>query len=150
MTLFDINDTLRKFNNVYEIIKYYCEVRLDYYNKRKKYMIDILEIELIKISNKHRFILHVINDNTIVFKKKDNEITKTLDENKYDKIDNTYNYLLNINVKSFTYELLENLKKLLENKTHELLILKSMDIKTIWLNDLDVLLKLLQSDHYFN
>ena len=41
-------------------------------------------------------------------------------------------------------------KKLLENKTHELLILKSMDIKTIWLNDLDVLLKLLQSDHYFN
>lgn len=150
MTLFDINDTLRKFDNVYDIIQYYCNIRYEYYEKRKKYLIDILEKELIKISNKHRFILHVIEDNTIVFKKKDVEITQTLEHFNYDKIDNSYEYLLSINVKSFTYELLEKLNKLLENKKHELSVLKSKKIKDIWLDDLDVLIKSLKSDNYFN
>jgi DNA gyrase/topoisomerase IV subunit B len=150
MTLYDVNYVLRKFNNVYDIIKYYCEVRLDHYDKRKKYMIDVLETELIKISNKHRFILHVIDDNTIVFKKRNEEITKKLEEYEYEKIDETYDYLLNINVKSFTYELLEKLKKMLESKTNELLILKAKDIKSIWYDDIDVLFKMLQNDNYFN
>ena len=150
MTLFDINDALKKFDNVYDIIQYYCNIRYEYYEKRKKYLIDILEKELIKISNKHRFILHVIEDNTIVFKKKDVEITQTLEQFNYDKIDNSYEYLLSINVKSFTYELLEKLNKLLENKKHELSVLKSKKIKDIWLDDLDVLIKSLKSDNYFN
>tara|TARA_Y100000389_G_scaffold205087_1_gene262940 strand:- start:5550 stop:9005 length:3456 start_codon:yes stop_codon:yes gene_type:complete len=150
MTLFDINDALKKFDNVYDIIQYYCNIRYEYYEKRKKYLIDILEKELIKISNKHRFILHVIEDNTIVFKKKDVEITQTLEQFNYDKIDNSYEYLLSINIKSFTYELLEKLNKLLENKKHELSVLKSKKIKDIWLNDLDVLIKSLKSDNYFN
>ena len=149
MTLFDTDDNLKKFDNVYDIIHYYCNVRYAHYDKRKKYMINILENELTKIRNKYRFILHVIKDNDIVFKRTAEQIIKTLTNEKYDKIDNSFEYLLSINVKSFTKEMLEKLKKLSNDKKTELELLNTKHINTIWYDDLNELYTMLIKDDYF-
>jgi DNA topoisomerase-2 len=52
MNLFDSKEKLKKYGSVEEIIDDYCVVRLDYYTKRKEYMIAALQKELMVLSNR--------------------------------------------------------------------------------------------------
>tara|TARA_B110000263_G_C15309336_1_gene512181 strand:- start:230 stop:3688 length:3459 start_codon:yes stop_codon:yes gene_type:complete len=150
MTLFDIDNNLKKFKDIYAIIKYYCGIRLDFYNKRKNYLINILNNDLIKLNNKYRFIKHIIDDNTIIFKKTNDQVIKLLTTLNYDKIDDSYDYLLNMPVKSFTSELLDKLKKSSESKCLELNKLTKITIKNLWISDLINLRDLLNNDSNIN
>jgi DNA topoisomerase-2 len=97
MVLFDENGKLKKYNSADEILDNFCKVRLEYYEKRKKYLERNLEYEIKYMGNKRRF-LEEVRDNEIKFfveytengkikrkSKPRKEMIVILEERKFDK-----------------------------------------------------------------
>jgi DNA topoisomerase-2 len=141
MHLFDSEDNLKKYETVENIIDDYYNVRLDLYNKRKVYLINELEEELIVLINKSNYIQENINNTIILMNKKKQDIINTLTEKGYAVIDNDaeFKYLIKMPMDSVTEE---NSIKLLNDATHkkeQIEELKNITITQMWLNELDAL-----------
>ncbi|KAH0726097.1 hypothetical protein KY284_001962 [Solanum tuberosum] len=70
MHLFDSKGKIKKYDAPEEILEEFYHVRLEYYEKRKKTLLEILELELLRIENKVRFILGVVKGEIIVNNRK--------------------------------------------------------------------------------
>lgn len=143
MYAFDENYILRKFDTPYDLIDYFFEIRIKYYDKRKNYIINKLENEKNILFNKIKFINNVISEKIKIYRQPKNKIEKQLDEFKFMKIDDSFNYLLNLPIYSLTKEKMIELKELYNSKKLELDEIKNTDIDKLWLNDLKNLKKLL-------
>ena len=146
--LYNSNGTIKKYNNISEIIEEFYLNRLQSYIDRKKYIENKMELELELISLKVKFILGVIEKNIKINNKSKDQIEKKLEEKEFPKMLNgiknengNYNYLLGMNLWSLTYEKVEELKKQQENKELELEILKNKKPEDIWKEELEELLK---------
>ena len=62
MVLFDEEGRLRRYQDVREILESFYNLRLEYYFKRKEYILSKLERDIELLMNKKRFILAVINE----------------------------------------------------------------------------------------
>ena len=138
MHMFDENEKLQKFNNIEDIIEHYISVRYDMYTKRKHYQINILNSEMIILSNKARFISEILNDTLELRKKRKDEVNKMLFDAKYDMIDEDadYKYLVRLPMDSVTQENVEKIMQDRNNKEQELVSLQKMSEKDIWLSEL--------------
>ena len=140
MVMFDLDNHIKKFDSLEDIIKTYCNVRLDAYKKRKEYQLKQLHAELIIANNKYRFIHEIIEEKLIIKRLPKGMVEQKLEHAKYDRKELSYNYLLHMRVDSFTQEKLEELRKLKEDILPEKIkILKDTDIKDIWRKELDEL-----------
>lgn len=137
MHLFDHNGIIKKYNSPEEIINDFYKIRLEYYEKRRDYLINDLNKQIELVSNKVRFIEEIINEDLIIFRKKKKEIEHLLIIRNYSQIDNNYNYLTSMPIYTFSYEKIEELKKLKEDKLYELELLYSKTYKDLWLDDLN-------------
>ena len=140
MNLFDSEQQLKKFCTVYEIIEAYFTNRKALYIKRKEHQIQVLEQQLIKLSNKAKFIQEqIVEPPTLVLrKKKKQEVIALLKSKNYDVIDDDkdYKYLRTMTIDSVEEE---NVAKLLSecgNKEVALEILKKKRIEEMWLEEL--------------
>ena len=153
MHLYDENEEIKKFNEVDDVLKYFFNIRLFYYNKRRDYLLRKLKRELDIIMYKVKFIEDIIEEKIVIFKKKKDEVTQILIDNDYPVFnlqgdimnpecdaDGNYNYLTSMPIYTFTQERIDELKKQRENKNAELKELESKSEKDLWVNDLDVLL----------
>ncbi|OVA09460.1 DNA topoisomerase II [Macleaya cordata] len=70
MHLFDSKGVIKKYDNPEQILEEFFHVRLELYEKRKKVLLDNLELELLKLDNKVRFILGVVRGEIIVSNRK--------------------------------------------------------------------------------
>lgn len=86
MVLFDRDGMMKKYSDVEEILKDFFYVRLGVYHQRKEFLKDKLSKELMKLSNKVRFILAVIKDEMKIRNVKKADIFKQLVKDKYDPI----------------------------------------------------------------
>ena len=139
MHLFDYNDKLKKYENVKEIIDDYYIKRLELYNKRKEYQLKILRDELVILSNKARFIQENLDDIIDLRKKSNLENENKLMERKYDRIENSYKYLLKLPMDSVS---LENFEKLMKEKDEKESLIKKLESLTnidLWLEELSIL-----------
>lgn len=84
MVLFDHLGCIRKYENPEEILKEFFEVRSALYEKRKDYMVGILEAEALKLKNQARFIIEKIENKVVVENKKKKDMIRTLAEKGYD------------------------------------------------------------------
>ncbi|XP_038905935.1 DNA topoisomerase 2 [Benincasa hispida] len=66
MHLFDANGVIKKYDTPEQILEEFFPLRLDFYEKRKRNLLENLEMELLKLENKVRFILGVVNEEIIV------------------------------------------------------------------------------------
>ncbi len=135
MVAFDENKEIQKYNSVEDIIWTFYKYRLSFYNKRHAYLKKTLEEQINKISEQLRFVLLVINDKIVVFKKTKAQIAAELTKNKFEE----QKYLLSMALYKFTKEEVDALKKDLEDLTQELVILNSRTGKDLWRIDLDKL-----------
>jgi DNA topoisomerase-2 len=137
MYLFNSNFQIQKFNSAFDIIKYFYEQRLPYVEKRKQNILNELLNEINIKENKVKFIKDIIETKIKVSELTKNELEDILYENNYYKIDNKYNYLIEIpmykmtkdELKHFENEII-NLKKIYEN-------IKNKPVKEIWIEDLN-------------
>jgi len=146
MVLFDINQKIKKYNNVLDILKEFCEIRLKYYEIRKKGVIKAIEEDLKYIKNKIRFISAILNNDISLKDRDDDELEEELEEKKYDmKISEngkeSYDYLLSIQVRHMTGQRLKDLQEKEKQVNQELNNYKKLSPTDIWLNELDELLK---------
>ena len=109
MVLFDSKNKIKKYNNIEEIINEFYDVRLDFYNQRKKYLLSKLGFNLERNKNKKKFI-NLVLEGELPFKG-----TKNKKE--------VFKLLKNKNLSSLN-ELKKNIKKLFKSNQLKLLLLK--------------------------
>ncbi|GAB4828068.1 DNA topoisomerase 2 [Ancistrocladus abbreviatus] len=78
MHLFDKKGVIKKYENPEQILVEFFEERLAFYEKRKKFYLENLEKELLKLENKVRFILGVVNGEIVVSNRKKAELVNEL------------------------------------------------------------------------
>jgi DNA topoisomerase-2 len=141
MNLFNENDKLTKYDTVEEIIDDYYPIRLEYYDDRKEHMIDVLEQQIMVLSNKAKYIMEVLEGTIDLRKKKKQEIVDMLVEKDYDMLDNDdeFKYLIRMPMDSVSEENVEKLVNEHESKLDELERIKSTTIEQMWLSELDIL-----------
>ena len=141
MVLFTENNKLKKFYTVDDIIEMFCIKRYTYYQLRKKSQLKKLNQQLKIFGNKYRFLQDVMNDKLVIFKKDYNVIVESLTQNKYDKYNQSYDYLLNMNVRSFTNQRLQEYEKDIKTTENNITKLSKTTEDKIWLNDLNKFVK---------
>ena len=143
MNLFNADQHLKKYTTVYDIIRHFYSVRFNIYHKRKAYQIDLLEKEMIKLSNKARFIQEQCTDppTLTLHRKKKAQVISILKSKGYDVIgeDKEYKYLRNMTIDSVEVENLERLLRERDNKEKQLDTLKGKSVEDIWLHELNEL-----------
>ena len=146
MNLFNASDRLKKYNSVSEIIDDYYETRLEYYGKRKDYLIKALEYKLLILSNKSRYVQEVLDDSIDLRKKKKSEITELLLKKQYNVIDgdDEFKYLIKMPMDTVTDENVLKLLKEHKDASYELDIVRSTTIQQMWKKEL------LELEHVYN
>jgi len=141
MTLFDVDGEIKSYSDIDDIISDFYNIRLEFYQIRKDFQIAKLEHEIIILINKMKFINEILKGNLEIQNKKRDEIEEKMMELNIQKIDDSFNYLLNMSLLSLTKEKLIELKKYYTDKKTEIDILKNTSIKQIWLKELNILFK---------
>ena len=140
MHLFNEKEQLRKYENVYDIVGDYYNVRYEYYVKRKDYLISKLGNELKVLSAKARFIQYNLDDKIDLRKKSKSEINQIMEKFEFEVGDSgDYNYLIKMPMDSVSKENVEKLMKEHENKKAELEKIQSSTIEAMWLKELEEL-----------
>ena len=141
MVLFTEKDQLKKYDTIDEIIVNFCKIRLELYEKRKKYQIDTMKKELRHLGNKERFITEVINEDLIIMKKKEDDIISELTSRKYDTDTEHggYDYLLRLQVRTFTVEKIQQLKNDIKSLQTRLDTIIATSEENMWLQELEEL-----------
>jgi DNA topoisomerase-2 len=141
MVMFNEKDQLRKYDTVDSIVNNFCRVRFDYYVKRKQHQLQALEAEMRYLGNKERFVQEVIAEEIIVMNEKESDIIAELTNREYDedpkKEDGGYDYLLRMQVRTFTADKVQQIANDIISHQKKLDELQSTSEKTIWLNELE-------------
>tara|TARA_B100000787_G_scaffold100185_1_gene73985 strand:- start:712 stop:4137 length:3426 start_codon:yes stop_codon:yes gene_type:complete len=137
MHLFNEQEQLRKYNNVYDIVNEYYSIRYRYYNKRKLYLIDLLSKELDTLSNKAKYIEYILDDKIDLRKKNKEQINTILENMSFDKDNGNFNYLIKLPMDSVIQENVEKIMKEHSNKLKELDEIKKTSIENMWLKELN-------------
>jgi DNA topoisomerase-2 len=145
MHMFNDKEKLVKYSSIVSIIDSYYSVRLEYYQKRKQYMINKLHQELILLTNKANYIKENLNGTIDLRNKKKIDIIELLKSKNYVIIDddNDYKYLLKMTMDSVSKENVEKILKDHDSKKTELEYVEKTSIERMWLNELEELEKLL-------
>jgi DNA topoisomerase-2 len=148
MYMFDKNGQIRKFKTPEEIIDYFYGIRLEFYQKRKDFLIKELQNTVELLEAKYRFIKLVNEEKIKILRKTNEEVEKQLEKYKLPRLaknadsEKSYDYLINMPIRSLTNEKARQLEEEFTNKNTELNKLIKTDIKDMWRKDLDILLKL--------
>jgi len=140
-TVLDEFGKLKIFNNATEIIKYFVDFRLGFYQKRKDYLINKISEELNILSNRARFIKMIIDKKLLINNVPKDEIISKLENEKFYLVNGSYSYLLSMPIHTLTKEKYEELLTNKAQKEAELAKIKSADPKDMYKEDLKELKK---------
>ena len=141
MHMFDANEKLKKYETIPEIIDDYYVTRLELYQKRKDFMLDILKKQLKICSNKMKYIQELLDETLDLRKKSKTTIVELLVSKDYDMIDDDseYKYLLKMPMDSVSEENVERLNGEFQDKQKKYAELESTSAEDMWMRELDVL-----------
>jgi DNA gyrase/topoisomerase IV subunit A len=136
LTCLDERGKLIIFKNITELISYFVKFRLTFYSKRKEYQLSELAKQHLTLSNKARFIKDIIDGKLTVNNAPKKSIIIYLEANKFDKIDDSYNYLLNMPIYSLTKERYDDLLMQISINKKESKIIKELEPTKMYESDL--------------
>jgi len=136
LTCLDERGKLIIFKNITELISYFVKFRLTFYSKRKEYQLSELAKQHLTLSNKARFIKDIIDGKLTVNNAPKKSIIIYLEDNKFDKIDDSYNYLLNMPIYSLTKERYDDLLMQISINEKESKIIKELEPTKMYESDL--------------
>jgi DNA topoisomerase II len=138
MVLHKRDGKLHRYSTVQEILDDYYVIRCEYYEKRLAHLREESKKTLSKLSNKVRFILEAISEEQFTLRRvPKKELETKLDELKFDRIDGSYNYLLDLPLSSITKEQVEKLLGQEEKEKEHAKFLAESTVKSTWLKELD-------------
>ncbi len=139
LTLFDEKGKIRQFDSVEEILYHFFIVREKLYEKRYAFLTEHYRKIQEELSAKVLFIQRIIDGSIEVFRKPKRLIVEQLVAQSFPKVDNSYDFLLNIKIHQFSEEQIELLEK--ENNTVKALQEEHerKTYKDLWKEDLNKL-----------
>jgi DNA topoisomerase II len=153
MVLYDSKRIIKKYADIDNILEEFCETRYIYYIKRKEHILKKITYDLKILRNKLKFLNDVINDK-LILKNVDEDILRlTMEKMGYDPIDNfltdtedddmsestslkKYQYLLSLNVRSFTKQKMTKLQEDFDELTEEFNFITNTTPADMWLSDI--------------
>jgi len=138
MYMFNTKCQIQKYDSPIDIICDYYFTRLEYYQKRKDYLLKKLQDDIDILNNKIRFIKAVVNEEIIVHKIKKDELVQRLEDDNYMKLEDNYNYLIHIEIFKFTKDMVEKLEKEKKEADDEIERIKSKTKEVMWKDDLEL------------
>jgi DNA topoisomerase-2 len=141
LTCLDERGKLIIFDNVSNLIEYFVKFRMEFYSKRKAYLIAKYSDELDFLSNRARFVKLIIDGKLKINNRPKAEIIEDLKKLKFNESNGSYSYLLNMPIHSLTQETYESLMKDVELKTAQLEKVKSTEPTDMYKEDLSELKK---------
>ncbi len=136
MHLFDSENKIKKMESPEEILYCFWKIREEYYTKRKIHKLSNLNKTIKNLKSKIDFLNDVITDKIKIFRVKIDKIEEQLLENNYEKIDNSFKYLTDMKIYSFTEENLLEMNKKLKINMEEWNEVNNMKNKDFWKKDL--------------
>ena len=135
MHLFHPTTGIKKYASAEEILVDFVEVRIEYYKKRKAHLMNLLKKQLVILENKVKFVKMVTSGDFIIFKRKKASIEEDM-ARKFAKVDDSFEYLLNIKTWQYSDEAVEDLTKEFEKARKELDTLTSTNVMDMWKSDI--------------
>lgn len=135
MHVFNEKNEIVKMSSAEEIVYHFWKIRTDYYIKRQTDISQRLEKELNLVTSKINFVNDVIDDNIKVFRQKLTTINEQLTARKYLKINDTYTYLTDMKIHTFSEDTIETLVFKQKNITDQYNLNKNYTISDFWKND---------------
>lgn len=145
LTCLDERGKLMIFESVPEVVEYFVTFRLKYYTKRKAFLIKKLTDELTYLSNRAKFIRLIIEGKIKVNNRPKSEIADDLETLNFDKVSDSYNYLLGMPIHSLTKETYTQLLTEVAQTKSELSTIRSTDPIDMYRTDLNELKKNLKT-----
>jgi len=132
MYVFDENDKIVKMESAEEIIYRFWRIRNEYFIKRQIYLTTKIKKELDIITSKIAFINDVIYENIKIFRQKLDYINSQLEDKKYSKIDDSYSYLTDMKIHSFSKDAIDVLTDKMNILNLEFDKIKNYTLKDFW------------------
>ena len=136
LTTLDENGKLKIFDCVEDILAYFVDFRMKYYQKRKEYFIGKWHDELDVLNMKANFIKAIIDKKITINNTPKDKIVFWLSKNGYKLIDDSYNYLLSMPIYSLTKEKYEEILQKVKTKEEQIMEFMKKDTKEMYLEDL--------------
>jgi DNA topoisomerase-2 len=141
LTCLDENGKLIIFKTVSELINYFVKFRLEYYTKRKDFLLNELSRKNIFLSNRAKFIKMIIDSKLKINNRPKADIIKDLDINLFEMVDSTFDYLLTMPIHSLTKEKYEDLLNQIKENTEESIRISKTESIDMYREDLKELKK---------
>lgn len=142
----DENNRPYRFSNVEEILDLFCDRRLDLYRTRKAHLLKSLKLDYRRASYRYKFVKEIVDEQLdITSPTTDEDVETLLEEQGFIRLPATnkdeavasFDYLLNMHMRSMTTTKLAQLKKEKGKAQKELKKLKSTTAQDMWNAELD-------------
>ncbi len=137
LTCLNANNQIQEFQSVEEILDYYFKVKMEYLGKRKDYLVQELKTDLDILNAKITFIKAILDKSLVIEKQPKDKIVKNLEKIITVKIQDSYDYLLNMPLYSLTLEKIKALTETLKNSKLKLKETQEKTLENFWLEDLE-------------
>ena len=141
MHLFDARGVIKKYNDILEIVKDFYEIRLEYYEERKRRIVADLEEEMRVLEAKCAMITEVMAGTINIMNVSKAKVEDQLRTKSYHQVDGGYEYLLRMPIYSFTEEKYAELKGEIAKIKDLLEKYRNKKATAIWCDELDELSK---------
>ena len=139
LTTLDANRHLKVFENSEEIVKYFVDFRLKYYDLRKSHMIKMLEAELKVLESRSQFVKAIIDKVLEVANIKRADLVTKIEALGIEKDEGSYDFLLTMPIHTLTTEKYAELLKRRDQKQKDLDKSKKLTPEILYRNDLSEL-----------
>ena len=143
MHLFNENGVITKYKNVCDIVNSYYPIRLNYYKKRMDYNMKKWTEEVKHLQNRYNFVKGIVDGTIVIQRKKRADVDIFLTQAKFDKKDQSYNYLLSMAMSSMTEEKLEELKHSYDSLKKRISDYKKETPSSLWKSELENFISLI-------
>lgn len=137
-TCMNENNSVQLFNSAQEIMDAYINIKLEYLQKRKDYLIEKTKDDLLVLASKYIFVKKIVDNELEVKNRTKNDIISDIE--KIDKIitvDGSYLYLLQMSIYTLTQEKLQELLSSIKSKKAELLEIQNKEIQDTWKEEIN-------------
>lgn len=146
MVLFNGDGQLAKYATPQDVLQDFYRLRLPLYEQRRQYLMRQLEVKLVELNDKARFVTDVVEQRLELRNVPKATVLAYLETHRFGRVDQSFDYLLDTSLSALTRERVEALLQSRETHQHELDRLRSTTAQAMWKADLTAVLQALQRE----
>ncbi len=137
MYVFNEKNEIVKMESPEEIIYHFWRIRNEYYIKRQANLVNKFKSELDILTARINFVNDVIDEKIKVFRQKLDYINKQLENKKYIKLENSYTYLTDMKIHTFSEDTIQQLTKKQKDTKDLYLKISGYKLRDFWMNSIN-------------